>query len=519
MLLIPVNDILLSDRYGKLFESLNNGSFNIDHFTSILVIMMILQIGWGIDDIHSAKQTPDFQHFCRKKMINTIFEKLDNNYSDLFTGDLISKILRTEHILMSWYNRIFSFLIPYTLELLIAMYMIYKIDYKLSLTLLLISVIFLFTIKIAPNKCSNDKNDNLSNNIHEEVDDMLSNYQTIFKNDTLSKELLRLNGFNEKYKKKFMNTIHCTIKYRVVQSIIIMCFFTYFIYRSYTLLKLKKIERAAFYTSLIVVKQIVNNFVHTIDISRDLTVDYDILRNTGFFNNNIKKNITSNNCVSSSLGKTILEMKNVWFKYDSQKKYILYNINWKINEGDKIALVGEIGSGKSTLIKIILKIVNPTKGAVTMNGRCYSEIATRELHNRIGFMPQNCVLFNRTLTENIQYGNKRRIKEVEILTLLKDNNITTFDNLRNGLQTLCGKNGNNLSGGQRQLVWFIRMYFSNPTIVLLDEPTASLDEKAKNTLLYLINTLLKDKTTIIVTHDPYMIDNIENVININALNN
>ena len=84
-------------------------------------------------------------------------------------------------------------------------------------------------------------------------------------------------------------------------------------------------------------------------------------------------------------------MKNVWFKYDSQKKYILYNINWKINEGDKIALVGEIGSGKSTLIKIILKIVNPTKGAVTMNGRCYSEIATRELHNIIGFMPQNCV--------------------------------------------------------------------------------------------------------------------------------
>ena len=69
------------------------------------------------------------------------------------------------------------------------------------------------------------------------------------------------------------------------------------------------------------------------------------------------------------------------------------------------------------------------------------------------------MLFNRTLTENIQYGNKRRIKEVEILTLLKDNNITTFDNLRNGLQTLCGKNGNNLSGGQRQLVWFIRMYF------------------------------------------------------------
>ena len=95
MLLIPVNDVYLSDKYGKLFESLNDGKFEFSHFATILVIMIILQIGWGIDDVNSSKQTPDFQHFCRKKIINHIFKKLDTNFGDLLTGDLISKILRS----------------------------------------------------------------------------------------------------------------------------------------------------------------------------------------------------------------------------------------------------------------------------------------------------------------------------------------------------------------------------------------------------------------------------------------
>ena len=391
MLLIPVNDVYLSDKYGKLFESLNDGKFEFSHFATILVIMIILQIGWGIDDVNSSKQTPDFQHFCRKKIINHIFKKLDTNFGDLLTGDLISKILRSEHILTSWYNRIFSYLIPYTLELLIAIYLIFKMDKSLGLTLILVAIVFIVTLLSSPNSCSDNYNDRLNNNIHEEVDDILSNYQTIFKNDTLPKELNRLDTFSDIYKHKLMRTIKCTIKYRVVQSILIMGFLTFFIYRSFYLLKNSKIEKAIFYTSLIVMKQVIGNFIHAIDMCRDATVEWDILQYTGFFNTNDlyknrKKESVKPSCKNTEIvdKNVLLDMQNVSFKYSKQKNYILENVNWSVSRGDKIALVGDIGSGKSTLLKLILKIINPVKGRIQVcrflvttiffNGISFSEI-------------------------------------------------------------------------------------------------------------------------------------------------
>ena len=332
------------------------------------------------------------------------------------------------------------------------------------------------------------------------------------------------NLFSDIYKHKLMRTIKCTIKYRVVQSILIMGFLTFFIYRSFYLLKNSKIEKAIFYTSLIVMKQVIGNFIHAIDMCRDATVEWDILQYTGFFNTNDlyknrKKESVKPSCKNTEIvdKNVLLDMQNVSFKYSKQKNYILENVNWSVSRGDKIALVGDIGSGKSTLLKLILKIINPVKGHIYLNGQNYSSISAKELHNMIGFMPQNCVLFNRTLIENIQYGNKRKITETEVLQLLEKHNIKTFDHLDNGLKFVCGKNGNYLSGGQRQLVWFIRMYFAHPHIILLDEPTASLDENAKDILLRLINKLLIDKTTVIITHDPYMIDNIKHVVNINSI--
>ena len=238
---------------------------------------------------------------------------------------------------------------------------------------------------------------------------------------------------------------------------------------------------------------------------------------TNFFTKDVntrKKSI----CKNVENSETILELRNVSFKYQKSKSYILRNINWKINRYDKIALTGNIGSGKSTLLKLLLKIYEPDSGSIYVNGKCYSNVSIKMVHKFISFMPQNCVLFNRSLIENIQYGNKNKIMKDDIIRLLKSNNITTFDNLSNGLDTLCGKNGNNLSGGQRQLVWFIRIYYSESSMVLLDEPTSSLDEKSKEMLLNLINVLLKNKTTIIITHDPYMIKKFDNVISIDELN-
>jgi len=332
MCLIPLNDIYLSNKYAKLFDSIQKGNFQINEFVVILCIMIILQIGWGIDDIINAKQTPDLQHFCRKQMLTKIFDKLNNDFSDLLTGDLISKIMRAEHILMIWYNRCFSYIIPYIIETIIALYLIIKMDLKLGLCFILMLCLFSASMLSSPNECGRkDKTTNIiSTSIYEEVDDVLSNYQTIFKKNTLSSELTRLDTFNESYKQMFFKTISCTTKYRVLQSCLLITFLTYFIYRSFELLKTNQLDNSVFFTAIIVVKQIVNNMIHTIDLSRDYTVDWDILMSTNFFTKDINTH-KKVNCKNIERNETILELRNVSFKYEKAKSYILRHINWKIN--------------------------------------------------------------------------------------------------------------------------------------------------------------------------------------------
>jgi ABC-type bacteriocin/lantibiotic exporter with double-glycine peptidase domain len=114
-------------------------------------------------------------------------------------------------------------------------------------------------------------------------------------------------------------------------------------------------------------------------------------------------------------------------------------------------------------------------------------------------MPQNCLLFKRTILENITYDN-RNVSINEVMDVVRKYNLTKH--FKNGLDISSGS----LSGGQRQLVWLLRIYFKNPELIILDEPTASLDKETKDLLITLMNTMLKDKTIIIITHDQYMID-------------
>jgi ABC-type multidrug transport system fused ATPase/permease subunit len=144
-------------------------------------------------------------------------------------------------------------------------------------------------------------------------------------------------------------------------------------------------------------------------------------------------------------------------------------------------------------------------------GQSFRNIPLKDLRKKIGYVPQVPILFNRSVYENISYGNN--ISKDEIINILQEYNILKeFSNLEKGLDTPIGKNGSRLSGGQRQLVWCLRVLLNNPDVLILDEPTASIDFKTKEILNALLDKVMKDKIVIMVTHDDYLLQKADRVI-------
>lgn len=274
------------------------------------------------------------------------------------------------------------------------------------------------------------------------------------------------------------------------------------------------------------ITHLIGNFLWIIDTSRDVIFDYGTIKNSQFLQKYVPKDPNTNPLGNSSqtcvsLVETpngpvvpVLKMINVHFKYASQKRYALKDINVDIARGETILLVGEIGSGKTTLIKMLLRLLKPNEGNIYLNGVCYNTFSTKSFYKKIGFMPQNCILFNRSILDNIKYDNDTVSTNTIMDTLHKFGIMKHFENLEDGIRSSAGKNGMNLSGGQRQLIWFIKLYLKNPDIIIMDEPTASIDHATKDLFKTIINEFMIEKTIIIVTHDNELKDIADRIIKV-----
>lgn len=500
MMLVPINEVYVSRLYGRLFDAIQKNTFTMNHFYMILGTMMFLQIGFAYSDYFNSKQMTEFQQYCKTRFLNIVFEKFNNNKIEPNPGDAMAKILRTQHILADWYSKIFSWLVPISLQLFITVIYLISIDFKLGFYLLVLLTIFIGFLLNSTNLC--DKNNVLLDQhltkLHDGIGDVLTNYLSVYKEQSLSTELSMLNRDFKGYQKYHNETIMCTIKYRLMLSSIIIVFLTFFVKRCYTLLKENTIKKAIFYSVFMILANLISNMVYMIDMHRDMIFDWGLIKNSGFDKVN-EMPVIEYPCSRVTLDdNAILEIQGLYYKYKSKSTYTLKNIHLKVMPKERLAITGHIGSGKTTLMRIILKLLYPEKGMITLNRKCIYDMGVKDYFQQVGFMPQNCLLFKRSIIENIMYDNVA-VTEKEIMYIIKKYNL--LKHFKNGLDV----SADSLSGGQRQLVWFLRIYFKNPELIILDEPTASLDKETKDLFVHLMNTMLKEKTIIIITHDQYLL--------------
>jgi len=210
--------------------------------------------------------------------------------------------------------------------------------------------------------------------------------------------------------------------------------------------------------------------------------------------------------------KGAVEFNDVSFAYPNTEHQALKNIKFKMQAGERVALIGRIGSGKSTLEKLLTGLYRPTQGSITVDGLDINQIDPVDLRRNIGYVPQDVLLFAGTLRENILVGMPYASDE-RLLQVAKIAGVDQFASTHPlGFDMPVGERGASLSGGQRQAVSLARALLHNPNLLILDEPSNSMDNASEEQLKGLLQTYVKGKSLVLITHKVALLSLVDRII-------
>jgi ABC transporter fused permease/ATP-binding protein len=196
-----------------------------------------------------------------------------------------------------------------------------------------------------------------------------------------------------------------------------------------------------------------------------------------------------------------ISFENVQFTYPSRLEMeVIKGVSFGLNTGEKVALVGSSGAGKSTLIQLLMRLYPINKGAIKVDGKDIVEYDLSAFRKNIGIVPQEVILFGGSIQENIGYGKLDATLEEIKMAAQKANALDFIESFPEGFGTLVGERGVKLSGGQRQRIAIARAILKDPSILILDEATSSLDAKSEKEVQGALDELMKNRTTIIIAH-------------------
>ncbi|AHK76721.1 ABC transporter ATP-binding protein [Campylobacter coli] len=204
-----------------------------------------------------------------------------------------------------------------------------------------------------------------------------------------------------------------------------------------------------------------------------------------------------------------IEFKQVDFAYENPYKSVLKDINFEFNKGEILALVGTSGSGKSSIINLLMRFYDKQKGEILLNDLDISEFSIESLHDRIGLVTQNIYLFNDSFAENVAYSEEPN-KE-KIIKALKLANAYEFVQEMGGIYAEIKEHGKNLSGGQKQRIAIARALYKNPDLLIFDEATSALDNESEKAIIETIENLKKDRLVLMIAHRLSTIENADKI--------
>lgn len=518
LLSFPLESIVVPQIYSHFFEILNkktNSKIFIKYFMIIVVFLIIINASNCATTYIESYVLPELNEFIINYIFKNLLKKYENNISEIELGKLIARLSIVPQYLKEFITSICVWIFPRVLTIIVINIYFFYINWKLGLVSIITIVVFYFINIMFFNKCSKISKERhlIFEDKTQTTQDKLSNSFSIYSNGNINKEILMYEDNTKKYTSIFKDNLICLNKATISNSILnILIFITLNSTATYLYIS-KKIA----FTNLIAIFIMVIYYLPCIitinSTMPDLIHYYGTLKAVDNFVEDLyhidlkNNNIIAKNKITIDNGS--IDIVNLNFGYKGNN--LFNNFNLSIKDKDRIAIIGKSGNGKSTLIKLIMGYYKTNNNNIFINGVDINNYDLNDLRGQISYVNQNNKLFNTTLLENIQYGNNKSKEEI-ILICKKINIYNIFKNLKDGLNTQVGVDGNNLSGGQRQIVHILRCIFKKNKIVILDEPTSAIDKDNKINIINAIKELCKNNTLILITHDHSILKLVNRVI-------
>jgi ABC-type bacteriocin/lantibiotic exporter with double-glycine peptidase domain len=503
----PLEMIIFGFLFGKIFSKIGDIKKNINsilYLIGIIIIAYVIleSIGY-VKERFDAYYFPKMNHDIRLQMIDVIYKKISTNYESINNGEFVGRLLKIPNFLSFFFEQFNRTVMPMTVSIIGVCLFFLVMNWKLGIfAIILFSVNILIFFAISQNNIQKAEiRENNENILIDEIDDSLHNSFSTITTGRINHETDRINKKHSNFDNIHTNQIKSTSNVRYISGILNLFIFCALVAFIIYLYKKDAISNTLTITFIIILIFLLKQIRYNVPRACEIFVFWGIIKeNNRYLGSLIDDTILDGHIDNHNIrGK--IEFKNVSFNYPKSSQKSLRNVSFVANPRENVAIIGKNASGKTTILKLLLGFYKPSEGEILIDGVSVIDIKKEYLRNRISIVHQNVKLFNRSVLENIAFGTK--YSKAQIREKLAGLSVMeVFQSLPNGLDTMAGKYGDKLSGGQKQIIYMLRCYFRENPIILLDEPTAAVDQYHKNFVLEMIGELSKKATCIIVSHDP-----------------
>lgn len=524
----PLEQVAFPQLYGKIIERVSgSGSGSASGpralfdrikycLLALVVLLVIAQSLYCTMDTVDSYMIPRLQAHYRQWLVRDVLQRFECEYKELEMGTIISKILKLPLTVRDVYHQFRVYIVPCLLVTCVALAYFFYADAPTGVVATLTLAVFYALTVIVAKACVplSRRREIAHNALHETIDDSLSNLLSVYTAGNVPREMSHLQAHEKRFYRQYVQFNRCAVGSKIKFSVLYILTFViingFAIYRTCANhMRVGTLVSILFITTYLIADvQLISGEIY------DLMYNFGVLLESQRFIDALlrrprprstqKKKGEEVRDAAPAVADGTIEFRRVHFRYPHSTRYSLRDVTLRIPDGQSVVLMGPIGSGKSTVTKLILRLFDFERGSIRVGGVDVRRVPLPQLRRTIAYVPQMPKLFNRDIVYNVLYGNadasltvadiERTIDSMQLRPM--------FRSLPKGLRTVCGKHGAQLSGGQRQIVMLLRILLRHEARVLIfDEPTSALDAEHAAIVRRVMAVLMRERTSIIITHD------------------
>ena len=450
-----------------------------------------------VDDLYVKIQSLDMEYFSTTKV-----------------GELMTKVLNDPANVNTFILEFFEFL-KYVFTAISYLVIAIRIDWKLTLGMFIVAPILMTTVKKYSKKLkkSGKERQEATGTLNSKLQETLSGIRVIRAFATEKQEIHNFKKISLELKKVVMKTVGYNAKSNSVsEALNYVMMAILLLFGGYRILRGRVFTTGDFLTIMSAIGSMYTPVRRSANIYNSLSTNIPSIGRIFEILDVVPEIADAPDCVNFEEFKSDITFENADFSYKDSDEKVLKNINLVAKKGETVALVGNSGGGKSTLVNLIPRFFDVTGGKITIDGVDVKNYKIKSLRKKIGIVPQETFLFGGTILENIKYANQNASVE-EVVEAAKMANAHEFiEKLEQGYETEIGERGIKLSGGQKQRISIARAILENPQILILDEATSALDNESEQLVQDALEKLMKGKTTFVIAHRLSTIINSDKIV-------